>query len=92
MLGLSTMSDLEAVQRSVQSSQPNGTIEVTVRHNGAETKVIGNPENVVRELVIFFSKAYPSLEPRHQGSYSQSTPRNSSKAALESSPILPKGL
>ena len=50
------MSDLEAVQSSVQPSQPSGTIEVTVRHNGAETKVIGNPENVVRELVIFFSK------------------------------------
>ncbi|TMI18469.1 hypothetical protein E6H32_05245 [Candidatus Bathyarchaeota archaeon] len=56
------MSDLEAVQSSVQPGQPTGTIEVTVRHNGAETKVIGNPENVVRELVIFFSKAYPSLE------------------------------
>ena len=56
------MSDLEAVQRSDQPSQPNGTIEVTVRHHGAETKIIGNPENVVRELVIFFSKVYPSLE------------------------------
>jgi len=56
------LSDLEAVQSSVQPGQPTGTIEVTVRHNGAETKVIGNPENVVRELVIFFSKAYPSLE------------------------------
>jgi len=56
------LSDLEAVQSSVQPGQPSGTIEVTVRHNGAETKVIGNPENVVRELVIFFSKAYPSLE------------------------------
>ena len=56
------MSDLEAVQNSVRPSQPSGTIEVIVRHNGAETKVIGNPENVVRELVIFFSKAYPALE------------------------------
>src|SRR5436309_15688951 len=56
------MSDIETVQASVQPHQPSGTIEVNVRHNGAETKVIGNPENVVRELVIFFSKAYPSLE------------------------------
>ena len=56
------MSDLEAVQSSIQPSQPSRTIEVTVRHNGAETKVIGSPENVVRELVIFFSKAYPALE------------------------------
>jgi hypothetical protein len=50
------------MQNTVQASQPAGTIEVTVRHNGSETKVIGNPENVVRELVIFFSKVYPSLE------------------------------
>jgi hypothetical protein len=56
------LSDLETIQKPVQASQPSGTIEVTVRHNGAETKVIGSPENVVRELVIFFSKAYPSLE------------------------------
>jgi len=56
------LSDQEAVQSSVQPAQPIGTIEVTVRHNGAETKVIGSPENVVRELVIFFSKAYPALE------------------------------
>jgi hypothetical protein len=56
------LSDLEAVQSSVVEKQPSGTIEVTVRHNGAETKVIGNPESVVRELVMFFSKAYPSLE------------------------------
>jgi len=56
------LSDLEAVQSSIQPSQPSRTIEVTVRHNGAETKVIGSPENVVRELVIFFSKAYPALE------------------------------
>jgi hypothetical protein len=56
------LSDLETVQSAVQTTQPTGTVEVTVRLNGAETKVIGNPENVVRELVIFFSKAYPSLE------------------------------
>ena len=56
------MSDIETVQASVQPNQPSGTIEVTVRHNGAETKVIGNPENVARELIIFFSKAYPALE------------------------------
>jgi hypothetical protein len=56
------LSDLEAVQSAAQPNQPSGTIEVTVKHNGAETKVIGSPENVVRELVIFFSKAYPSIE------------------------------
>jgi hypothetical protein len=56
------LSDLEAVENVVQAGQPIGTLEVSVRHNGAETKIIGNPENVVRELVIFFSKVYPSLE------------------------------
>jgi hypothetical protein len=56
------LSDLQTIQKSIEASQPSGTIEVTVRHNAAETKVIGTPENVVRELVIFFSKAYPSLE------------------------------
>jgi hypothetical protein len=56
------LSDLQAIQRPVQTSQLIATIEVTVRHHGTETKVIGNPENVIRELVIFFSKVYPSLE------------------------------
>ena len=56
------MSDLEAVRSSVQPSQPSGTIEVTVRHSGVDTKIIGSPENVVRELMVFFSKVYPSLE------------------------------
>jgi len=56
------LSDLEAVRSSVQPSQPSGTIEVTVRHSGVDTKIIGSPENVVRELMVFFSKVYPSLE------------------------------
>lgn len=56
------MSDLESMQSSIQNNNPNGTIEVSVRHNGAETKIIGSPENIVRELVIFFTKAYPSIE------------------------------
>lgn len=33
-----------------------------VKHNGAETKILGSPDSVVRELVSFFSRAYPSLE------------------------------
>jgi len=41
---------------------PQGTIEVTTRHNGSETKIIGSPDKVVHELVVFFSKIYPSLE------------------------------
>ena len=56
------MSDLESVQRSIRGTTPGGTVEVLVRHNGAETKILGSPENVVRELVVFFTKAYPSIE------------------------------
>ena len=56
------MSDLEPVQSSIHDTNPTGTVEVSVRHNGAETKIIGSPENVVRELIIFFSKAYPTIE------------------------------
>jgi hypothetical protein len=53
---------LESIQSAIQDRHPSGTVEVSVRHNGAETKIIGTPENVVRELVIFFTKAYPSIE------------------------------
>jgi len=56
------LSEMEQIQSPVQSSQPAGTVAVTVRHNGTETKHIGTPENVLRELFAFFSRAYPSLE------------------------------
>lgn len=55
------MSDQESLQSPIHN-YPSGTVEVSVRHNGAEAKIIGSPENVVRELVIFFTKAYPSIE------------------------------
>ncbi|HZY47331.1 MAG TPA: hypothetical protein VFE96_05985 [Candidatus Bathyarchaeia archaeon] len=56
------MSDVETLQTQVHPSQRSATIEVTVRFNGIETKIIGNPENVVRELVSFFSRAFPAIE------------------------------
>ena len=56
------MSDLERIQNFNQTTLPQGTIEVTTRHNGSETKIIGSPDKVVHELVVFFSKIYPSLE------------------------------
>ncbi len=33
-----------------------------MRHQGIENKIIGTPDGVVRELLSYFSKAYPSLE------------------------------
>jgi hypothetical protein len=56
------VSDLEPIRSAIQDSHPSGTVEVSIRHNGAETKIIGSPENVVRELLIFFTRAYPSIE------------------------------
>jgi hypothetical protein len=43
-------------------SQPSGTLEVTVKHQGVESKIIGTPDGVIRELLAYFSKVYPSLE------------------------------
>ncbi len=52
-------------QTSLESknmAQPTGTVEVTVKHHGIENKIIGTPDGVVRELLAYFTKAYPSLE------------------------------
>lgn len=37
-------------------------MEVTVKHQGVENKIIGTPDGVVRELLAYFTKIYPSLE------------------------------
>lgn len=58
-LGLREMSNLASISSSVQ---PQGTVELTLRHNGVENKIIGSPDGVVRELLAYFSKVYPSLE------------------------------
>ncbi len=62
MLGLKEMSDLTSVSTREASAQPPGTVEVTVKHQGVENKIIGTPDGVVRELLAYFSKVYPSLE------------------------------
>src|SRR5262249_32874050 len=41
---------------------PPGTVEVILRHQSVENKIIGSPDGVIRELLAYFSKAYPSLE------------------------------
>ncbi len=43
-------------------SHPPGTLEVTIKHQGVENKIIGTPDGVIRELLAYFSKIYPSLE------------------------------
>ena len=55
------MSKLASVSSS-ETVQPQGTVELTLRHNGVENKIIGTPDGVVRELLAYFSKVYPSLE------------------------------
>lgn len=41
---------------------PLETVEVTVRHQGIENKIIGSPEGVIRQILAYFVKIYPSLE------------------------------
>jgi len=56
------MSDLTALTTKEAASQPSGTVEVTIRHQGTESKVIGSPDGVVREILAYFTKAFPSIE------------------------------
>ncbi len=48
--------------KTKEGSQPPGTLEVTIKHQGIENKIIGTPDGVIRELLAYFSKVYPSLE------------------------------
>src|SRR5262245_38426313 len=41
---------------------PEGTVEVTLRHQGVETKIIGSPEGAVRELLAYIARVYPSVQ------------------------------
>lgn len=54
------MSGLEIVER--KPSEMASAIEVLVKHSGIENRIIGSPESVLRELLSYFSKTYPSLE------------------------------
>jgi hypothetical protein len=55
------MSGLEVVERRIGNSD-SAAIEVTVKHAGVESRIIGSPDSILRELVSYFSKTYPSLE------------------------------
>src|SRR5437667_8397775 len=56
------MSGLEIIERKHSPTEPSSPIEVTLRHSGIESRIIGNPESVLRELISYFSKTYPSIE------------------------------
>jgi hypothetical protein len=56
------MSGLEIVERKPSSQEIASALEVTVRHSGIENRIIGSPEIVLRELISYISKTYPSLE------------------------------
>ena len=56
------MSGLEVLEHKQNPEAPAATIEVVLRHSGIENRIIGSPETVVRELLSYFSRVYPSVE------------------------------
>ncbi len=56
------MSGLEVLERKSGSGEAAAAIEVVLKHSGVENRIIGSPETVLRELLSYFSKIYPSVE------------------------------
>jgi len=56
------MSGLEVLEHKPSSDAPAATIEIVLKHSGVENRIIGSPETVVRELLSYFSRVYPSIE------------------------------
>src|SRR3989475_8629542 len=56
------MSGLEVLERKTNPEDAAAAIEVILRHSGVENRIIGSPETVLRELLTYFSKIYPSIE------------------------------
>jgi len=56
------MSGLEVLERKASPQDAVAAIEVIVKHSGLENRIIGSPETVLRELLTYFSKIYPSIE------------------------------
>src|SRR3989441_11134052 len=56
------MSGLEVLERKSNSGEAAAAIEVVLKHSGVENRIIGSPETVLRELLSYFSKIYPSIE------------------------------
>jgi len=57
-----TMSGLEVLERKSNTGEATAAIEVVLKHSGVENRIIGSPETVLRELLSYFSKIYPSIE------------------------------
>jgi hypothetical protein len=55
------MSGLQVTERKPVSPE-SAPIEVTLKHSGMENRIIGTPESVMKEVISYFSKAYPSIE------------------------------
>ena len=55
------MSGLEVLERKSNADAP-AAIEVVLKHAGVENRIIGSPEAVVREVLSYFSRVYPSVE------------------------------
>ncbi len=56
------MSGLEVLEGKPNSDEATAAIEVVLKHSGVENRIIGNPESVLKELLSYFSKIYPSIE------------------------------
>jgi len=56
------MSGLEVLERKSNSGEAAAAVEVVLKHSGVENRIIGSPETVLRELLSYFSKVYPSIE------------------------------
>lgn len=57
-----SMSAIQNAQTEQKIDGPSNTVEVVLKHSGIENKIIGSPEAVVRGLMAYFSKAYPSID------------------------------
>ncbi len=56
------MSGLEVLEKKPTAQETPTAVEVTVKHGAIENRIIGSPDSVLRELISYFSKTYPSIE------------------------------
>ena len=60
--GRTLMSGQETVGGPKPTAELTNTVEVVIRHSGVESRILGSPEGVLRELLSYFSKVYQSIE------------------------------
>src|SRR5258708_25542746 len=56
------MFGLEVLEHKSNAAALAATIEVVLKHAGIENRIIGSQETVLRELLSYFSRIYPSIE------------------------------